>query len=259
MSGLEAVGFSFFGVILAAGLGLAIARRKRRRTVEAEEFVVRDSTGMRRAKFGMSEDGGVHPRLFDKDGVSRVSLGATPNEYARLRLYDQHGALRAAVAVFPDDAGVGVVLNDQAGHPRMTFSVRQWGDRRQGTRWGQQHPLESAAACLHPADSSPPSRQPGEELLAAALRVLRQVPGGEESAGAGGDPLRGGPSDPGHAHDGVGGGVGGKGDAGAVRGLGRKIVRDIIYIHQTYIRRHDDYDPATHDHLLRRRRAPRPV
>jgi len=127
MSGLEAVRFSVFGVILVGALGLTMARWLRRRTVEAEEFVVLDSTGMRRAKFGMSEDGGVRLRLFDKDGVSCVSLGVTSTEYARLRLHDHQGTLRAAIGVFPEDGGVGVVLNDQAGNPRMTFSVLDTG------------------------------------------------------------------------------------------------------------------------------------
>ncbi len=100
-----------------------IARWLTRRTVEAEEFVVRDSTGMRRAKLGMSVDGWVRLRLFGKDGDRCVSLGVAPDGYARLRLYDQRGATRAGLAVFPDSTGEGLVLNDQVGNPRMTFSL----------------------------------------------------------------------------------------------------------------------------------------
>jgi hypothetical protein len=98
-----------------------------RRTVEAEEFIVRDSTGRRRAKLGMSKDGGVRLRLFDEDGVSCVSLGVTSTEPARLHLHDQHGRLRAGLGVFPADAGVGAVFHDQAGRPRMTVSVLETG------------------------------------------------------------------------------------------------------------------------------------
>jgi hypothetical protein len=127
MNGLEAVGFSLVGVVLAGILGFGIARGRRRGTVEAENFIVRDSTGTRRAKFGMSEDGGVRLRLFDENGVCCVSLGVTPTEYARLHLRDQHGALRAGLGVFPTDAGVGAVFNDQAGRPRMTVSVLETG------------------------------------------------------------------------------------------------------------------------------------
>ena len=101
MNGLEAVGLSVFGVVLAGILGFRMARGRRRRTVEAENFIVRDSTGTRRAKFGMSEDGGVRLRLFDENGVCCVSLGVTPTEYARLHFRDQHGALRAGLGVFP--------------------------------------------------------------------------------------------------------------------------------------------------------------
>jgi hypothetical protein len=127
MNGLEAVWFSLFGVVLAGILGFTIACRQRKRTVEAENFVVRDSTGLRRAKFGMSEDGGVRLRLFDEHGVCCVSLGVTPNECARLHLHDQHGALRAGLGVFPEDAGVGAVFHDHAGRPRMTVSVLATG------------------------------------------------------------------------------------------------------------------------------------
>jgi len=127
MNGLEAVGLSVLGVVLAGILGFRMARGRRRGTVEAENFIVRDSTGTRRAKFGMSEDGGVRLRLFDENGVCCVSLGVTPTEYARLHFRDQHGALRAGLGVFPTDAGVGAVFNDQAGRPRMTVSVLETG------------------------------------------------------------------------------------------------------------------------------------
>jgi hypothetical protein len=99
------------------------ARWLKRRTVEAEEFVVRDSTGMRRAKLGMSVDGWVRLHLFDKDGERCVSLGVAPDGDSRLRLYDHHGAPRVGLAVFPDSAGAGLALNDPAGNPRMTFSL----------------------------------------------------------------------------------------------------------------------------------------
>jgi hypothetical protein len=95
----------------------------KRRTVEAEAFVVRDSTGIRRAKLGMSADGWVRLRLFDEEGERCVSLGVAPDGHARLRLYDQHGESRAGLAVFPDNAGEGLVLNDQAGNPRLTVSL----------------------------------------------------------------------------------------------------------------------------------------
>jgi len=67
------------------------ARWLTRRTVEAEEFVVRDSTGMRRAKLGMSRDGWVRLHLFDEDGERCVSLGVAPDGHPRLCLYDQAG------------------------------------------------------------------------------------------------------------------------------------------------------------------------
>jgi len=126
MSELEAVFLSLLGMVLAGVLGFRLARG-RSQTVEAEEFVVRDGTGRRRAKLGMSDDGGVRLRLLDENGVCCVSLGVTPEEHARLHLYDQQGALRAGLGVFPEDAGVGAVFHDQGGRPRMTVSVLDAG------------------------------------------------------------------------------------------------------------------------------------
>jgi len=123
MNGLESVGFAVFGGILGGILGFAMARRQRQRTVEAENFVVRDAAGRRRAKFGMSQDGGVRLRLFDQDGVCCGSLGVTPQDCACLHLHDRQGVLRAGLGVFPEEAGVGAVFNDQAGHPRLSVSV----------------------------------------------------------------------------------------------------------------------------------------
>ena len=100
-----------------------IARWLTRRTIEAQEFIVRDSTGMRRAKLGMSTDGWVRLHLFDQDGERCVTLGVAPEGDPRLYLYDQYGAPRAGLAVFPDSAGGGLVLNDPVGNPRMTLSL----------------------------------------------------------------------------------------------------------------------------------------
>jgi len=88
---------------------------------------VRDLTGTRRAKLGMSMDGEVRLRLFGEDGGCYVRLGVTSTECARLHLQDQHGTLRAGLGVFPEDAGVGVEFHEQAGRPRMTVVVLETG------------------------------------------------------------------------------------------------------------------------------------
>jgi hypothetical protein len=123
MNTLVIVGLSLLVVILAGILGFTIGRWRRKGTVEAEAFFVRDAEGKLRAKLGMSEDGGVRLRLFDKAGVCCVSLGVTPANYGTLHLHDQQGVLRAALGVFPEEAGVGAVFNDVAERPRMTISV----------------------------------------------------------------------------------------------------------------------------------------
>ncbi len=127
MSGLEAVAFAVVGGILGGILGFAVARRQQRHTVEAENFVVRDARGRRRAKFGMSQDGGVRLRVFDEDGICCGSFGVTPDECACLHLHDQQGVLRAGLGVFPEEAGVGAVFNDRAGRPRLSVSVLETG------------------------------------------------------------------------------------------------------------------------------------
>lgn len=127
MSGMEAIGFAVLGGILGGIFGCVMACRKRRPTVEAENFVVRDATGRRRAKFGMSQDGGVRLRLFDEDGVCCGSLGVTPDECACLHLHDQQGVLRAGLGVFPQETGVGAVFNDHVGRPRLSVSVLETG------------------------------------------------------------------------------------------------------------------------------------
>ena len=98
-------------------------RRTVRQTVEAEEFIVCDSRKNRRAKLGMSRDGWVRLRLYAEGGERCLSLGVPPEGGARLRLYNQGGEPRAGLAVFPDEMGEGLVLNDQAGNPRMTISL----------------------------------------------------------------------------------------------------------------------------------------
>ncbi len=75
----------------------------------------------------MSEDGAPRLRLFDEAGNCCVSLGVLAKGYGRLHLYDRQGALRAGLGVFPEDAGVGVVFNDQAGRARLTVSVLDAG------------------------------------------------------------------------------------------------------------------------------------
>jgi len=88
-----------------------IARWMRRRTVEAEEFIVRDSTGLRRAKLGMSADGWVRLRLFDEAGGRCATLGVAPDGNVRLRFYDQTGTPRVALRVLDDGPGDVSILD----------------------------------------------------------------------------------------------------------------------------------------------------
>ena len=98
-----------------------------RRSLEAEEFVVRDSRGKRRAAMGMDSDGSPKLRNFDEDEKVRIALSvlfegsptillydraidvrvalcASVDGLPYIRLYDQHDRPRAGLDVFPDDS-----------------------------------------------------------------------------------------------------------------------------------------------------------
>lgn len=97
-------------------------RQTAKRSIEAEEFIVLDSSGTRRAKLAVGSDGWARLRLYDQTGERCASLGVAPDGSARLRFYDQTGTTRAGLAV-GSDLGGGLVLKDQSGNVRVTLAL----------------------------------------------------------------------------------------------------------------------------------------
>ena len=90
-----------------------------KRIVEADEFVLKDSTGRVRARLGMAEEGPAL-NLYDENGQPTAMLGSPPGGPG-LVLLDAQGKPRASVAVMAD--GPHVTLYDAEGKVRARWAV----------------------------------------------------------------------------------------------------------------------------------------
>ena len=91
-------------------------------TVEAQQFLLRDSNGKLRGSMGVLSDGAVGLNLSDPNGRTRVTLDLASNGTPGVDLYDQNGKERATVAL--GDAGdPGVGLYGPDGHLRTALDV----------------------------------------------------------------------------------------------------------------------------------------
>ena len=91
-------------------------------SVEARQFVLRDSTGRVRAALGSSPDGAVGLNLDDASGHTLATLDVERNGSPGLDLYDQNGKRRALVALAPQGTP-GVGLYDPQGKLRTSLDV----------------------------------------------------------------------------------------------------------------------------------------
>ena len=112
---------------LRAGDG---APRQTERIVEAERFVLRDSTGAVHAKLAVEPHGSASLSLFDREGTRRVRLSAWG-----LYLADPGGTQRASLRLIPDVLSSGASapvlhLADAEGKPRGTLMVLPDGSSR---------------------------------------------------------------------------------------------------------------------------------
>jgi len=109
-------------VLAAAGLlmGQALPRQ---RTVEAEEFLLRDANGRIRASLSVF-DGDPGLSLIDQAGKLRAGLSLVDGD-PLLNLKDEAGKSRASLSVF--DGTPGLEFRDQAGKPRAKlWAVDGW-------------------------------------------------------------------------------------------------------------------------------------
>jgi hypothetical protein len=91
-------------------------------TVEAQQFLLRDSTGKLRGSMGVLSDGAVGLNLSDPNGRTRVTVDLAANGTPGVDLYDQDGKERATMAL--GDAGQpGLGLYGPDGHLRTSLDI----------------------------------------------------------------------------------------------------------------------------------------
>ena len=91
-------------------------------TVEAQQFLLRDSTGKLRGAMGVLPDGAVGLNLSDPNGRTRITVDLASNGTPGVDLYDQDGKVRATMAL--GDAGQpGLGLYGPNGHLRTSLDV----------------------------------------------------------------------------------------------------------------------------------------
>ncbi|HEV3110796.1 MAG TPA: hypothetical protein VGY99_09910 [Candidatus Binataceae bacterium] len=91
-------------------------------SLEARQFVLRDSSGRVRAALGLSPDGAVGLNLDDASGRTAVTLDVEANGSPGLDLYDQNGKRRAIIAL-AQQGTPGVGLYDPHGKLRTSLDV----------------------------------------------------------------------------------------------------------------------------------------
>ncbi len=91
-------------------------------TVEAQQFLLRDSSGKLRGAIGVLSDGAVGLNFSDPSGRTRLTLDLAANGTPGLDLYDQDGKVRATMAL--GDAGEpGLGLFGPNGNLRTSLDV----------------------------------------------------------------------------------------------------------------------------------------
>ena len=91
-------------------------------TVEAQQFLLRDSSGKLRGSMGVLSDGAVGLNLSDPSGRTRVTVDLASNGTPGVDLYDQDGKVRATMAL--GDAGQpGLGLYGPDGHLRTSLDI----------------------------------------------------------------------------------------------------------------------------------------
>src|SRR5271156_872782 len=91
-------------------------------TMEAQQFLVRDSGGKLRAALGVLSDGAVGLNLTDPSGRTRLTVDLAANGTPGVDLYDQDGKVRATMAL-GDDGLPGVGLYGPNGNLRTSLDV----------------------------------------------------------------------------------------------------------------------------------------
>jgi hypothetical protein len=91
-------------------------------TLEAQQFLLRDSSGKLRGSMGVLSDGAVGLNLEDPSGRTRVAVDLASNGTPGIDFFDQDGKMRATIALGPTgEPGVGLYGPD--GHLRTALDT----------------------------------------------------------------------------------------------------------------------------------------
>jgi hypothetical protein len=91
-------------------------------TVEAQQFLLRDSSGKLRGAMGVLSDGAVGLNFSDTNGRTRLTVDLAANGTPGVDLYDQDGKVRATMAL--GDAGEpGLGLFGANGNLRTSLDI----------------------------------------------------------------------------------------------------------------------------------------
>ncbi len=101
-------------------IGATSAKNK---TVEAQNFIVKDAQGRTLADFGLRADGMPKMELYDNGGRSRAVLSSLPDGSAALVIHGTDGK-RLAVSTIGTGA-IGFTMFDKDSRPRAEFSVQR--------------------------------------------------------------------------------------------------------------------------------------
>lgn len=110
-------------VLLLAGAGLLMGQAlPNRRTLDAEEFILRDSAGTPRAVLSLKAEGAPTLAFFDPSGKTRAWLGVRRGGSPYLVFADHAGKPRAGLSV-KDDGSPDLTFIDFIGNPRALLQV----------------------------------------------------------------------------------------------------------------------------------------
>lgn len=110
-------------LLLLAGAGLLMGQAVRnRRTVDAEEFILRDSAGTPRAVLSLKAEGAPTLAFFDPSGKTRAWFGVRGGGSPYLIFADHAGKPRAGLSV-KDDGSPVLTFIDLIGNPRALLQV----------------------------------------------------------------------------------------------------------------------------------------
>ncbi len=105
--------------LILAGSVLLMGQAPATRTVEANEFVLRDESGRVRGRLSMT-DSGPALSLYDQNGHIRIMLDVLASGPG-LSLLDANGKIRLVLTV--EASGPGLALVDENGRKRATFNL----------------------------------------------------------------------------------------------------------------------------------------